>query len=254
MSLAAQAMVFALLVNGFCKASDWQRVVATPKGDHVDSPSPHNLAYFTDFPESLDAAEPLCYLCSPAKTAKSIAEIKNSRQRLHGVARRIGTIRGFEVFDLLYSFHADGQDHLTWKSVVVKVAPDRYREIYHYQTNYGGFISPSVITGDILASECDVGAKGMMVEEYFWFDQTGPTHLDTKPILDAAKRVMPGGIRLYPLALHGAVAFRSGIFRIQTIPENSGLCCGEGVAEVKVVIDEGKIKVISARYASGSGQ
>jgi hypothetical protein len=61
----------------------------------------------------------------------------------------------------------------------------------------------------------------MMVEEYFWFDQTGPTHLDTKPILDAAKRVMPVGIRLYPLALHGAVAFRSGIFLIQTIPENS---------------------------------
>jgi hypothetical protein len=254
MSRAAQTMVLALLVHGFCKANDWQRVVATPKGDHVDSPSPHNLSYFTNFPELLDAVEPLCYLCSPAKTTKMITEIKNSPERMHAAVRRIGTIRGFEVFDVLYSFHADGRDQLAWKSVVVKVTPDRYREIYHYQTNYGGFISPSVISGDILASECDVGAKGMMVEEYFWFDQTGPTHLDTKPILDAAKRVMPVGIRLYPLALNGSVAFRSGIFRIQTIPEDSGLCCGEGVAEVKAVIDEGKIKVISAQYASGSGQ
>jgi hypothetical protein len=249
-----RAIALMLLLRGIGGASDWQRVVSTPKGDRIDSPSPHNLAYFTDFPESLDRAEPLCYLCTPAETAKRIVQIKNSPNRRQAEVRRIGTIKGFEVLDIFYSFHADGRVNLDWKSIVVKVSPVQYREIYHYQANLGGSISPSEIVGDVLATECNVGARGMMVEEYFWFDQTGPTHLDMTPILDAAERTMPTGIRLYPLALHGTVAFRSNTFRIQTIPDNSGLCCGEGLAEVRVDIDKGKIMVTSARYDPTGGK
>lgn len=92
----------------------------------------------------------------------------------------------------------------------------------------------------------------MMVEEYFWFDKSGPTHLVMRPILEAASKVLPEGTRLYPAALHGSQAFQTLTFKILTMPEQASLCCGDGVAEVKIVLDEGRITATSARYVLGN--
>ena len=45
----------------------WQRHVMTPKDTSFDSPAPHPLAYFVEFPMLRDESGDFCYLCSPGK-------------------------------------------------------------------------------------------------------------------------------------------------------------------------------------------
>lgn len=241
-----------LLLAAPAWASDWKRTIVTPKVNCADSPPPHRLAYFTDFPDALDYDEDYCLLCSPQQRKAREAAIRNSNDGLRGEVHAIGTVQGFAVFDILYYDGPVDPAKLVWKSIAVRVGPDQYREIYHYQAIFGPGIQRSTIVGDIVASESWLGAKTMMAEAYFWFDQTGPTRLDTQPVLDAAARVLPKDIGVYADSLRGAEAFRSGTFRVHTLGRDSYLWAGGGgEAEVKVAIGKGKIVVTGARYDTG---
>jgi hypothetical protein len=71
-----------------------------------------------------------------------------------------------------------------WKSILVQVGPNRFKEILHFQAFYTTTsISPSRIiqSGDerILATmDRDGGNRGGCSEGYWWFDDTGPHLLD----------------------------------------------------------------------------
>jgi len=54
----------------------WQRHVMTPKDTSFDSPAPHPLAYFVEFPMLRDESGDFCYLCSPEKR---LAEAKKEK-------------------------------------------------------------------------------------------------------------------------------------------------------------------------------
>src|SRR5271157_2646044 len=102
----------------------WQRHVGTPKGDWFDQPEPHPLAYFTEYPMLRNESGDFCSLCSPDKR---LAEAK--KQQVGSDLRLVGTLGGFEVYDLFYRFKCQGC--VDSKSILVKTGPDEYREIYH---------------------------------------------------------------------------------------------------------------------------
>lgn len=129
-----------LLAPSVAIGSDWHRVILTPKGERTDSPVPHELKYFTEVPELRDEADDYCYLCSPTERRRMLESIRKSSNRMEAGVNRIGMIEGFEVFDVIYRAYRPSMDTVEseWKSIVVKVGADRYREIYHYQKNGGG--------------------------------------------------------------------------------------------------------------------
>ena len=83
------ALLVFLLAAGAGAA--WQRQVLTAKQAWIDTPEPHPLAYFTQYPMLREQTGDFCYLCSPAKR---LEEAKK-----HDVAveiTRVGSIAGFE--------------------------------------------------------------------------------------------------------------------------------------------------------------
>lgn len=239
-------------------ASDWQRIIAITfgAGSRVDSPTPHELAYFTEFPEQRDLEEDACRLCDPKEKAKTIASLK---KRMRAGITRVGMVKGFEIFDVFYPHVPNPSpgslEHWmepVWKSILVKVGADQYQEIYHYQGIEQESVTPSILMGPVLKTEFHPGSMGMREEEYFWFDESGPTHVEMAPIMEAAQRAMPADVSPYPWkGLVSSYVSPSLILKVPTLSARFSHCCGPGEAEVKVVLRNGKIAVTSARYDPG---
>jgi hypothetical protein len=105
----------------FQPGAAWQRQVMTPKAEWVDTPEPHSLAYFTQYPMLRDEGGGFCSLCTPDQRLAE-AKKREIRTELH----LVGTLQGFEVYDLFYRFECEGC--VDWKSILVKTGPDLYRE------------------------------------------------------------------------------------------------------------------------------
>jgi hypothetical protein len=80
-------------------AAEWQRHVLTPKGERLDSPPPHPLSYFTQYPSLRDEDHDFCYLCS---AEKSLAAAKQRKDQAE--VKLVGRVREFEVYDVFYFF------------------------------------------------------------------------------------------------------------------------------------------------------
>jgi len=233
-------------------ASDWKRVVDVVNYGGIDVSTPQNLSYFVEFPELRDLDEYICHMCTPAERAKKIRELRGPTRGMSAEVRRLGMVKGFDIFDVFYwksddqdTPHADGP---IWKSILVKVGPDQYREIYLYQCAGVQATHPSVLIGPVLYTQRREGNMGMQPEEYFWFDESGPTRVVQRPIVDSASRVLPAGLTPAPWSgLNGSYASPSLVFQISTIPPGTALCCAPGFAEVKVALDKGKIVIVSVR-------
>jgi hypothetical protein len=245
-------LVFGAFAPVLAGASGWTRIVRTNKGDRVDSPAPHSLAYFTAYPYLRDEAGDLCHLCTPEKR---LAEARKSKYKARASVSRVGILQGFAIYDVRYFF--DDAEEPDWKSILVKIAPNQYREIYHLQlSQIGAKIHASVLvkagSDTILATVTDVGGnKGMTAEDYFWFDRLGANLIDLDPIKKAAKAVVPPGKRIYNAAWGGIGAFTALTFDIGVADDTSGLCCSGGV-EIKIALDHGTLIVKSARYVPGA--
>jgi len=183
---------FLLLVNlvgaQLC-AAEWQRYVGTAKSSWVDKSSPHPIAYFTEYPMLRDESGDFCYLCSPEER---LAEAKKYKCRTE--LTLVGTLSGFPIYDLYYRFNPeDGADT---KAILVKVAPDQYREIYRrHPTQNDARVVPSrfvrVGNDQFLEAQYFVGGKAGSMFEYFWFDTTGATLVDFRPVITAAQLALP---------------------------------------------------------------
>jgi hypothetical protein len=176
----------------------WQRLEISGKGISTGTPAPHPLSYFTANPFLRDDGGDLCTDCgTPEGRARSAEEFTAV-----AAPHTLGTLAGFEIVEVLYRIAKRGeQAKVRWKSILVKVAPDRYLEIYHLQAFYiVPPLHPSRIVhvGDegILATmDGDGGNGGGCFEGYWWFNASGPHALDFSPVVAAISKRLPAGAR-----------------------------------------------------------
>ena len=161
----------------------WQRLVFSGKGGFDDLPSEHPLSYFTANPFLRDDGDDLCGLCTPDDKAKSARHYS-----IRTEVKPVGALAGYRIVDVLYyvgslELNAKLTD-VKWKSILVQVGPNRFKEIFHLSAFYTTVsIEPSRIiqsgNEQVLATmDGDGGNGGGCWESYWWFDHSGPHRLD----------------------------------------------------------------------------
>jgi len=247
----ALAAVFAALSLPHALAADWERVIITLTGDRTDVPPPHNLAYFTEAPAERDLDKKFCESCGP----KEKAEWDRAIAALRGEIHHVGAVRGFEIFDVFYQSDSErsvAPGDPVWKSVLVKIGPDQYREVYHHQGTEDNYEQDSELVGPVLKTEYSVGAMGMRTDEFFWFDETGSTRVNQAWLESAASNVAPHGDDAFTAyGLYATNATPAVVFHIPTSTPGRVRCGGPGEAEVTVAMVKGHPVVTNARYVSG---
>lgn len=194
-------LLFALLAVALClpASAQWSRTVFSGKGESQDSPPPHPLNYFTANPFLRDDGNDLCVLCTPEDRAKSAL-----RYSIRVVVRPVGTLAGYRILDVLYNgsqLDHPGSAEINWKSILVRVGPNRYKEIFHLQeSGTTRPIEPSSIISSgserVLATmNSDGGNGGGCWDGYWWFDRAGPHSLDFSRVEAAIKRGLPENTR-----------------------------------------------------------
>ena len=186
----------ALIAIALClpASGQWSRVVFSGKGESTDIPSAHSLGYFTRSPVLRDDGDDLCELCTPTGKAKSALKYS-----IRAAVRPVGNLAGYPVVDVLYSIgsRGDPSSDVKWKSILVRVGPDSYREIFHLQAFYSTIsIQPSSIVASgserVLATmDFDGGVAGDCWEGYWWFDRAGPHALDFSRLEAAMLNAVP---------------------------------------------------------------
>jgi hypothetical protein len=177
--------------------AQWQRAVSSGKGTFTDVPAPHPLRYFTANPYLRDDGDDLCARCAPGRRPGAEREYVISSE-----VQRLGTLAGFPIVQILYRVgpRAEGKPaNVRWKSLLVQVGEDLYREIYHLQAYY---IVPPLESAEIikvggeevLATDDSVGGNGGGCwEEYWWFDSSGPHELDFSQVRTSIIEHIPSG-------------------------------------------------------------
>jgi hypothetical protein len=173
-------------------SAQWRRVVFSGKGQSVDEPAAHPLSYFTAKPFLRDDGEEFCVLCTPSGKAESA-----QRYMIRPMVNSVGVLAGFRIIDILYRANARGNVNATnakWKSILVQVGPDRYKEIFHLQAFYTtASLGPTRIVRSgnepVLATmDFDGGNGGGCWDGYWWFDSEGAHPLDFSPLEAAIRR------------------------------------------------------------------
>jgi hypothetical protein len=170
------------------------------KGTSTDTPKPHALRYFTADPFLRDDGGDFGAQCTPRGRAEC-ARTYSVRTEV----QTVGVLAGYRIIDVLYSVNtkqSPGPDRVNWKSILVRVGPDRYREIFHLQNFYSTVsIMPSQIIQSgrerVLATmDRDGGNGGDCWEGYWWFDPSGPHPLDFSRLHAAIQSRVPKGLLL----------------------------------------------------------
>ena len=161
----------------------WQRLVFSGKGGFDDVPAEHPLSYFTANPFLRDDGDDLCALCTPEGKAKSAQHYS-----IRTVVRPVGVLAGYRVVDVLYYVRSRETNaeraEVKWKSVLVQVGANRFKEIFHLSAFYTTVsIQPSLIIRSgseqvLTTMDGDGGNGGGCWEGYWWFDRAGPHQLD----------------------------------------------------------------------------
>ena len=190
-------MLWALLslVVSLPASSQWQRVMMSGKGTVTDTPAPHPLRYFTANAFLRDDGNELCTRCTPEGKAESAGKYS-----IRSTAKPVGSLAGYSVFDVLYYVSEKENPSLNevkWKSILVRVGPDRYREIFHLENSFSTIsiqASQIVQTGPervLVTMDPDGGNGGGCIEGYWWFDRSGPHPLDFSHLRAAIANQVP---------------------------------------------------------------
>jgi hypothetical protein len=213
----------ALLTVALCLpvSGQWGRILWSGKGESSDIPSAHSLSYFTANPYLRDDGNDFCALCTPEDRAKSA-----ERYSIEPMVRPVGVLAGYRIVDVLYDVtkrNESGPSEVAWKSILVNIGPDRYKEIFHLQASGGApSLKPSSIVTSgrerVLATmDFDGGVGGGCWEGYWWFDRAGPHALDFSPLKVAIEKRIPQNARFSTscsdLDLKSALV-RSGVQKI----------------------------------------
>ena len=221
----------------------WERHVIAGQGDKVDRPQAHSLAYFTHSPLLRTEDPSVFWNCTLAQ------KLEKARQAKADISvQRVGILHGYAIYEVLTKFEAPGG---IWKFILVKVGPDRFREIYHVEADPLDDIEHSsiVVVGDqqILRSRDVISGNGVVtLEAYFWFDANGPTWIDLAPIWNAARSAAPKESRISEVDWNNTEELKTR-FRVPVQDSTSSICCN-GFVHVKFVIKKGRVQVIEAKY------
>jgi hypothetical protein len=224
----------------------WQRHAVSGRGDAFDTPAPHSLAYFTQDPFLRDDGMDFCDDCTPQGKATV-----HARHKFKTELRRVGNLHGFAIYDLFYYFDdhiATGQ--IDWKSILVQSSTGAYREIYHLQP-INAVISPSFFaragTDEILVTFDPIPGTGNHVyEDYFWFGPEGPLRIDTSPISDSLKSILPEGFGVWK---GGGLDMKSLRYRTPVWKEGDANCCPSGgMVEIAFRLEAGRLIVTGKHF------
>jgi hypothetical protein len=165
-------------------------------------------------------------------------------------------VKGFEILDVFYphvpNLDSDNLAFLNapvWKSILVKVGPDQYREIYHYQGTESEADGPSSLIGPVLQTERRLGLVGRRIDEFFWFDESGSTHIDQAMLAESAKTVVPNGDDTCTgYGLFATSSSPAVVFHMPTSRPGIARCGGPGEVEVKLAMVKRQLIVTNVRY------
>ena len=211
------------------------------KGLSTDLSSPYSLSHFTANPALRDDGNDLCVDCSPEGRAKSAQE-----HPIRPVVKTVGVLAGYRIVEVLYFLNSSvkpGQIQAGWKSILVQVGPDRYREIFHLQASGN---PPPLQSSRILESggervlttmDFDGGVGGGCWEGYWWFDRSGPHDLDFSRLQAAMSERLPRGSQLGQITC-SQLDLKSGRAQsaIQKVNAECAACdfLGEATAEFRL--------------------
>ncbi len=239
-------LILVWLLAATLEGAAWQRHVLSGKGEFRDSPAPEPLAYFTRDPFMRDDGDQFCTACTPQDKATLHAQHKFKTE-----LTKVGDLRGFAIYDLFYFFDDDiATRQIDWKSILVKVAPGRFREIYHLQPTQA-IVRPSFLlkVGDrqILATRDQIpGTGNNFYEDYFWFDRDGPVRIDIDVIPKVLKAILPAGSGVWK---GGGLHMKTLTYRMPVWKENDGNCCPTGGrVELKFRLDDGRLVVTGKHF------
>jgi hypothetical protein len=245
-----KAMILCLLITASASGQVWQRHVQSGKGDSFDTPTAHPLAYFTRGPFLRDDGDDDCADCTPAGKAEVHTQHKFTTE-----VRRVGELHGFAIYDVFYRFddHVDTGE-IDWKSILVQVAPGRFREIYHLQPT-AALIEPSFFlksaSEEILATRDLIpGTGNYSYEDYFWFSSAGAVRIDTGAINKAVQSVLPAGSAIWK---GGGLDMTAPSYHSSVWKEGDANCCPSGGSvDVKFRLDRDRVIVTSTHFTPPS--
>lgn len=154
----------------------------------------------------------------------------------------------------------------------MQTGSDEYREIYHREpTQVDANAEPSVVVtvGDdqfLEASYFVGGNGGDVTHDYFWFDKTGPTLVDFRPILIAATSELPPGRTVkwvYEMGAnvpgshhlwYGRMPLLSRVSVTSVIDDKSPGFVYAGIVDVEFRFDSGRVVVTKASYDPNAKQ
>lgn len=186
---ADAAILFLLVVWPAAPArGQWQRTVMSGKGEFVDHPGAHPLAYFMADPFLRDDGQDLAGSARDYTFATDV--------------RPVGSLAGFKIVDVFYRITPRGQEpkvSINWKSILVEAQPGAYREIFHLQVLQTEPTASRIVDAGneaVLATmTSDGGNGGGCFEGYWWFDASGPHALDFSEVTRAIAEALPPGAR-----------------------------------------------------------
>lgn len=240
----AVKLIFLSILLAPIMSAAWERLVVDARYGRVDAAEPHPLEYFTRYPALRDESGDFCYLCKPEKR---LAEAKRVRARAD--VRSVGTIRGFTISEIFYYF--DDSEKALWKSILVKVGPNSYREIYHDNPPEGEVARSFLVKAgaETLLGVEDNVYRSDAVEEYWWFGPEGPVRLDFRPVAKAAQASLPKGKSIsWGGTFNGRTTLEKLVVRIGIRSEWNGRCCDNGVVTVNIKLSGGRVIVTGTHF------
>ena len=245
-------LVLAVLLVLPARAENWERYVSTGKGAGVlGIAEPHPLSYFTRYP-SLRDAENICYGCPPDKRL-ALAKQAKLKEKQRTEVRLVGTIHGFKIYDVFYYFSLPwrGEETLEWKAILVRKAPNQFREIYHYQKTQGG-IWPSYlfqVGGETLLGLADDGYRGNYAQQNWSITKDAFSRIEMSPIWKAAREVLPEGYLIYDEVI-GRERLAQGVIEVKLlkITKSRPYRFAKGLITVHFALKSAQITVTGVRY------
>ena len=243
--LGLQLLVALTLAASPARAT-WQRHLFSGKGESFDTPLPHPLAYFTRDPFLRDDGDDFCTACTPQDKAA-----QHARHKFKTELHKVGELHGFVIYDLFYYFddHVQSGD-IDWKSILVEASSGEFREIYHLQPTQARIESAFLFNAgddELLGTRDSIPGTGdQYYEDYWWFNADGPVRIDTAPVDQALKSILPDGFAV----LKGsgldmkALRFRNTVWQ----PGDANCCPSGGTVEIQFRLDRGRVIVTDKHF------
>jgi hypothetical protein len=185
-----------VVLLGTSAFAGWQRYLSGDgKGPETDSPPPHPLAYFQVDPCLRPRTDVLVLAIDCTVDGKPSPDQRRLWAKTRIELVEIGKIRQFTIYDLWYRRGGFSYPNFDVRSVLVKTAPNQYREI-NVQARFGEYFPASEIVnldGEpiLIAKSHPGGNHHWIVQTLYMFSRSSPETPDFRAVADAAAKLLP---------------------------------------------------------------